>query len=82
MILRTLLNPCCFSTLFLDQGSVSWTPDSDIDLIRFLNSNFKRLSNRDCMSWDRVEIKTVQHTGYQKVQTVTCDDPTGAHTAT
>lgn len=81
MILPALFNPCCFSTLFLDQGSVSWTADFDVDLIRFLNPKFERLPNRDRMSWDCVEIEAVQQTGHQKVQTITCDDPSGANTA-
>lgn len=82
MILCALLNPCCLGTLSLDQRGVSWTSNSDINLIRFPNPNFKGLSNRDRMPWDCVEIKTVQHASYQEVQAVTGDDPSGTNTAT
>ena len=61
---------------------MSWTPDSDVDFVRFLKSNFKGLPSRDRVSWDRVDIKAVKQAGDQEVQTVTGDYPSGTHTAT
>lgn len=77
-----LLNPCCFGALPFDQSGVSWASNSDIDLVWLLDSDFKGFPNRDRVSRYRVEIETVEHAGYQKVQAITCDHPPGADTAT
>lgn len=59
VVLCDLLNSGCLGTFPLDQGGMSWTSDTDIDLIRFLDPNLKRLADWDRMSWDSVEIKAV-----------------------